>query len=143
MKVYIYETRCCGTDYAFSDGDDFDPAPNGICRFCKSLWTKGFFKREIITEGETVNDNIALLRKDHVVEIGEVTKKEAILLELNTMMSGNEEILMTAMMSKFYGLPAVKCDALMQGKVHLLSMDDIKRIKRRIKETLDYKAIIL
>ena len=70
-------------------------------------------------------------------------RKLSTLDELNKMMEGNEQKLMDAMMSKFYDLPPVKCKAMMQGHVHMLSKFDIEKVKRKIKEVVDYKEIIL
>ena len=70
-------------------------------------------------------------------------RKTTILEELNKMMQGNEQKLMDAMMSKFYDLPVVKCKAMMQGHVHMLSKFDIEKVRRKIKEVVDYKEIIL
>ena len=81
--------------------------------------------------------------KDNVTEIDVFKKKNEIMEELNKLMEGNEQKLMDAMIAKFYDLPRIKCQSLMEGKIENLSMDDIKRVKRRVKEVLDYRSIIL
>lgn len=81
--------------------------------------------------------------KDNVTEIDTFTKKREIMEELNKLLEGNEQKLMDAMMSKFYDLPKIKCQSLMEGKIENLSMDDIKRIKRKVKQVVEYRSIIL
>ena len=81
--------------------------------------------------------------KDNVTEIDVFKKKNEIMEELNKLLEGNEQRLMDSMMAKFYDLSRIKCQALMEGKIEALSMDDIKRVKRRVKEVLDYRSIIL
>ena len=81
--------------------------------------------------------------KANVTEIDVFKKKNEIMEELNKLMEGNEQKLMDAMVSKFYDLPRIKCQSLMEGKIENLSMDDIKRVKRRVTEVLEYRSIIL
>ena len=91
-------------------------------------------------------DVTKLMNKEPIqLENHEKTKERKLstLEELNKMMEGNEQKLMDAMMSKFYDLPPVKCKAMMQGHVHMLSKFDIEKVKRKIKEVVDYKEIIL